>query len=422
MQRWAAALLAVGCLAVSGCRGDRLIDVPEVEESELPPYLPPIPDPDPEPSDTRDTTPTPAPVGLADPTKGKDRTDLGPAPLDLPIRGLIAFPIRNEAALEGVIRDIYTPGSPFFRRYMTLEEWQLRHAPRPEDVEVVVDWLRSGGLEVPRRASNGLLIQFTGTVQQFNDLFDGQLRLIERPSAQQGGNAPHQVVGLTEGISVPKFVADRIAAVAAADIAVEEGQLTPEAETPPSPPPANVEEAYTPQQIWRAYNVDGLMARGHRGAGVKLGIAVGASFRKQDLEDFWNMFGVPRALPTVVETMESPITRYREVPLNTEWAGAMAPDAELILYTAPDARMTASIFNFNEAIGRGEVHVLSTSFARREDGEPRAVHEAYGRSCMMAAAIGMTVVAAAGTPWAWTPRPRAPTARRWVAPSCSWTG
>lgn len=69
-----------------------------------------------------------------------------------------------------------------------LEEWTLHHAPRAADVEVVIDWLRSGGLDVPRRATNGLLIQFTGTVQQFNDLFDGELRLIERPSAQQGGN------------------------------------------------------------------------------------------------------------------------------------------------------------------------------------------------------------------------------------------
>ncbi len=387
--------LGVVCLVLAaGCRdADEVRSIPQ---DAFLPYLPQFTGEDPEPAPPGDVTPTPTPAGLASPTGGKDRTDLGPAPLDMPIRGLIAFPIRREAQLEALIRDIYTPGHPLFRRYMTAEEWELRHAPRQEDVDLVVEWLRSGGLEVPRRTVNGLVLQFTGTVEQFNRLFSAELRLIERPSAQQGGNAPHQVVGLTEGVTVPKFVADRIASVAAADIAVADGEIRNEAMGPPSPPPDNVEDALTPQQVWRAYNVEPLHARGHRGAGVRLGVVVGASFREQDLRDFWNMFGVPRELPRVVYTMERPLTRYREVPLNTEWAGAMAPEAELILYSGPDARMTSMIFNFNEAVGRNEVSVITTSFARREDGEPRAVHEAYHRACMQGAALGITIVSAGG--------------------------
>jgi kumamolisin len=54
------------------------------------------------------------------------------------------------------------------------------------------------------------------------------------------------------------------------------------------------------------------------------------------------------------------------------------------------------VYNFNEAIGRGEVDVITDSFAHREDSEPRAVREQYDHAATMAAALGITVSAATG--------------------------
>jgi len=105
---------------------------------------------------------------------------------------------------------------------------------------------------------------------------------------------------------------------------------------------------------------------------------------------------VSRDRPRVIETMEPPATRYRETTLDVEWAGAMAPRAELIVYLGPDARNTSMLYTLNEAIARGEVDVITDSFAHREDSEPRATEEAYNHAAMMAPALGITVVGASG--------------------------
>jgi kumamolisin len=145
-----------------------------------------------------------------------------------------------------------------------------------------------------------------------------------------------------------------------------------------------------------AYGLTPLYQKGFRGKGAKLGVIIGAGFRWKDLRAFWKIFGVQRADPTVVMTMEEPGTRYREGQLDVEWASVMAPEADVFVYMGPDARNTSMIYTFNEAIARGEVSVLTDSFAHREDSEPKAVHEQYNASAMMAAALGITVAAASG--------------------------
>ena len=321
-------------------------------------------------------------------------TDKGPAAPTDPIRGLISFPIRNRAELKARIDDIYDPRSPNFRRYMTPEEWIAQHAPTEKDVGTVVDWLKSRGFAVPRTARNRLLIQFTGTVGTFNETFGTQVRVLERKSPQVG-NEPHDVFGFDGRITAPKFVADRIDGVVALDLPADTRPLPPE--DPPSRElPADLSAGLSPAQIARAYNFDTLYQRGFRGRGVKLGVNVGAGFKLRDARAFWRIFGTEREDPRIIQTMEPPSTRYRETQLDVEWAGAMAPEAELVVYMGPDARNTSMLYTFNEAIGRGEVHVLTNSFAHREDAEPRGVRVQYGNSAMMAAAIGMTVVSAGG--------------------------
>ncbi len=366
---------------------------PQPPPPEPPPPLPPPPPPPPPPGNV-DPTPTPAPDGIPGPLPGVYR-DLGVAPPSDLIRGLLSFPIRNEEELERSVEAMYDPASPRFRRYYTPQEWMARHAPYEQDVNLVADWLRSRGMQVPRIATNRLLLQFTGTVAQFNAAFGVELRVLERKSPQ-GGNPPHPVYGLTTGLNAPKFVEERIAAVVAADLAAEVGTLPPEMGQPSTEPPADIERGLTPQQIARAYDFEPLFRRGFTGQGVKLGVTVGAGFRDRDILSFWKAFGIERTPPRVIQTMEPPATRYRETTLDIEWAGAMAPGAELVVYQGPDARNTSMIYTFNEAIAQGEVDVITTSFAHREDSEPRPVHQAYGASALMAASLGITVVAASG--------------------------
>jgi kumamolisin len=357
------------------------------------PQVDPPPDPDPQ-AEVLDPTPIPTPDGVPGPLPGV-YTDKGPAPETDRIRGLVSFPIREQAELERRIADMYRPGGPDFRKYMTPQEWMEKHAPHLKDVTVVTDWLKSEGMEVPFVATNRLLVQFVGTVSQFNKAFGVTLRVLERKSPQ-GGNDPHDVYGLTESINAPTFVKERVHAVVALDLPAETGTLPGEFGQPSTEKPNPLSRGLTPQQVASAYGLDSLYRQGHRGQGAKLGVVIGASFRWKDLRAFWKMFDIEREDPKVIQTMEPPVTRYREGTLDVEWAAAMAPEAEVLVYMGPDARNTSMLFTYNEAIGRGEVNVITTSFAHREDSEPKAVHEAYSHASTMAAALGITVAAASG--------------------------
>ena len=353
---------------------------------DLPDVLPDFPPEELEPTIPIDGIPAPL---------GDVYVDEGPAPVDGSFRALIGFPIRNENELEQAIMDIYNPQSPNFRDYFTRDEWMAAFAPQQIDPHLVKLWIESQGMQVNFTASNRLLLQFSGTVQQFNDAFQTELHIMERENPQ-AGNPPIPVYGTLGPLTVPTWVSERITGIITADLPASTNPLPGEAGSIVDDPPSNINNGRTPTQITHAYEVDELYALGYHGQGVKIGVTVGATFKFKDVQSFWQSLGVSRAAPQIVNTMEPPATRYLESTIDTEWAGAMAPSADLVVYQGPDARNTSMVYTFNEAIGRAEVDVITDSFAHREDSEPKAVREQYHHAARMAAALGITVTAATG--------------------------
>jgi kumamolisin len=355
-------------------------------QGELPDELPSF--------DPAELEPVPVVEGVPQPLPGV-YMDKGPAASDTEMRGLIAFAMRDKAILEEKVAHMYDPAHPSFRKYMTTEAWMAAHGPNELDAHLVKLWLESQGFQVPRVATNRLLLEFTGTVGQFNAAFKTTLHIMARDNWLPW-SPDFDVLGTIEPLHVPLWVAQRIAGIASADLAAEKGALSAEGGGVVVAPPPNPSTGRAPANILKAYDIDDLHALGHRGQGTKIGVTVGATFRFKDLQSFWQSFGIARADPIVVQTMEPIVTRYLETTLDVQWAGAIAPAAELIVYSGPDSRNTSMVYTFNEAIARNEVDVITNSFAHREDGEPYAVRVQYHDSALMAAALGITVVAAAG--------------------------
>ena len=393
----------LACVALAGCRdAGRTSSVP-IPEPE--PVVPPVESVTVAPPE--EMAEAPRPVGTAPPVPPKRDGSIGaPAPMpgvyedkgeakrDEKLRGLLALPIRDLAGLEAELQEMYTPGHPRFRDYYTPAEFNARHAPFESDVAVVTSWLKQSGFEIFGVASNRLLIYFRGTVGQFNDAFGVKVRVLDRKSPQMG-NPHHEVFGLTEEVKTPPEIQSRILSLVALDLDIPDERVGPDA-TPTVGLPANIKDGYTPQQIARGYGIDKLHAQGFKGRGQKLGVIVGGTYQKKTARHFWKLFGIQRADPVDVEIIGQPQLRIREAQLDVEWAGALAPDAELVVYHSPDARNTSMIYTYNEVMARGEVEVVTTSFAHREDSEPRAVRYQYHYSSMAGAALGMTICAASG--------------------------
>ncbi len=337
-----------------------------------------------EPEDKPDGLPSPLPgvyddQGEADPADG--------------VRALIGFPTRNRGALEDLVVEMYDPQSPGYGEYMTVAEWMADHSPPQEDFDLVKTWLAQQGFTVNFEASNRMVLQFSGTVGDFNETFKTTLHICLRKNPQQG-NPPFPVYCTLTSFTLPKFVADRTTGLLTADLPADVGMLPGEAGAVISDPPGP--GGFSPNQIAVAYDVDDVYNTGHKGEGQTIGVVAAATFHKKDLQTFWMSFGITRSLPTRVELMEPVITRITETILDTQWSSSMAPGADVITYEGPDARNTSLVYVFNEAIARGEVTVLTDSFAHREDSEPKPVRDQYDHSALMAAALGITVVSASG--------------------------
>jgi len=336
--------------------------------------------------------PTQKPDGLPSPLPGV-YDDQGEAPEDYGFRALIGFANRDRAALEQKVVNMTDPAHKDFQKWMTVEQWMTAHAPHQADYDLIKAWLASRGMTVSYEAKNRLLVAFKGTVKDFNETFKTKLHICMRKNPQVG-NPPFAVYCTLDQFVLPKFVADRTTGLIAADLPAPEGTLPNEGgaiiDEPPGP------NGYGPPQIAGAYEFNALYQAGFTGQGQKIGVVGAATFHAKDLQTFWKSFGIARAMPTTIDLMEPVVTRITETILDTQWSSAMAPGAEVIVYQGPDNRNTALLYAWNEAIALGEVSVLTTSFAHREDSEPKPLRHQYDESALMGAALGITLLSASG--------------------------
>lgn len=336
--------------------------------------------------------PTDKPDGLPSPLPGV-YDDLGPAAPDAGFRALIGFPTRQRALLEDRVALMYAPGSPLFRGYMTVEAWMAEHAPDPGDVGLVENWLRAQGFTIDFEAKNRLLVQFSGTVAGFNATFKTTLHVCLRKNPLWD-DPPFPVYCTLDRFTLPKFVAERTNGLATADLPAEKGELTAEVGEIVADPPGP--EAYGPRAFYGAYDMQPLFEAGFNGRGSSLGVVAAGTYHAIDLQIFWKSFGVVRALPKRIAVMEPVFERVTETALDVQWASAMAPGADVVVYEGPDARNTSLLFTWNHAIASNAVEVLTFSFAHREDSEPKPLRHQYDESALMGAALGMTLVSASG--------------------------
>lgn len=307
-------------------------------------------------------------------------------------RALIMFPIHGETSLAGTIEMLYTPSSPQFRNYLRYEEWMARFAPPESDIAAVRQWIESHGMKVARVAHNRLLLQYTGTVGQWNAAFDTELHRVRR----RAGTWRNPAYAPLKELAVPQPLVGKIKRLILPDLALDDSVLGPDNNPIVKTPPPNVSSKIVPAQLARTYGVSELYAQGYRGTGMTFGIIGDTMFRVSDAQSMWQTFGIQRKDPIRYDTMEPQQVHDLEPAIDVQLAGGLAPEAELIFYSGPDNSDTSLLYTFNEAIGQAKAQVLSDSFAHAEYTTPISVARGYNESAMMAAALGITVVSASG--------------------------
>ena len=268
------------------------------------------------------------------------------------------------------------------------EEFARAFGAHPDDLVRVREFAQAHQLTVRSEAVGPRLVRLVGTVAAFEATFGVAL---ER-WAYTGGTYR----GRVGPIRIPDELRDIVLGVFGLDD-------RPQARTHfrIRRAPAEGDHVYTPPQVAAAY----AFPSGTDGSGVTIGfLELGGGYSPADLTSYFHELGVapPTITPVSVDGATNapdgnPEGPDGEVQLDLEVAGSIAPGAALVAYFAPNT--DAGFLDGLSAAVHDTVHrpsVISISWGGPEDSWTAQARNALNSVCEDAAAMGVTVLVAAG--------------------------
>jgi subtilase family serine protease len=113
----------------------------------------------------------------------------------------IALPMHNQAGLTALLHDIYNPGSPNYRHYLSVAEFTARFGPATADYASAVQFFRAQGLRIIATSANRYIIDASGSVADIERTFHTTLGLYRHPTENRFFIAPDRELSLS--LSVP---------------------------------------------------------------------------------------------------------------------------------------------------------------------------------------------------------------------------
>jgi kumamolisin len=261
----------------------------------------------------------------------------------------------------------------------------------PRDVELVRSTLESLGITVGSSDLASRRLRISGTVATMSRVFGVELSAVTSLAAD-GSPADHR--HRTGGLMVPATLDGVITAVlglddrpqARAEFRVAEARA--------------VSVSYTPIELGQIYR----FPPGTDGSGETIAIIeLGGGFAQAELTAYFASLGITGPTVTAVgvdgaknQPGRDPAGADGEVLLDIEVAGALSPGAELIVYFAPntDAGFVDAV---SEAAHAATTPTsMSISWGQNEDAWTEQARRALDDAFLDAAALGITVTAAAG--------------------------
>lgn len=286
-------------------------------------------------------------------------------------------------------------------RRLTREEYAAKYGADPAAAEKVRRFGIEQGLSVNDAASNltRRTIVLQGTAAAMQKAFVVDLKQYEY--RDRDGFTQH-FRGRQGSLMIPSTLADSIEAVLGLDNRLQAtahfrkiGALGSHAAAE-----RKTEKSFTPVQVAKLYN----FPKDATGTGQTIGIIeLGGGYQTSDLQQYFKKLG--RTAPSIVAVSVDGATSSpgdpngpdAEVMLDVEVAAAVAPDAKIAMYFAPntdrgfqDALTTAIHDTTNNP------SVISISWGASESTWTQQAMQAFDQSCQAAAILGVTVTVASG--------------------------
>ena len=331
--------------------------------------------------------------------------DQGAAPDSMSARRmllLLSGAPEQQAALQQLLDEQQTPGSPNFRRWLTPAEFGQQFGAADADLQTITAWLQQQGFQVDRVASAKNVIEFSGNAGQVRQTFGTAIHKYLVAGKEYWANAsdpqiPQALTPVVRGlVSLNNFPRKPLSRhIGAFSRDVSSGKVTPLLTGSGSS-----FYALAPADFATIYTTAPLLQAGNSGAGQVIALVGVSNINLQDVASFRTLFGLGAGNTSVVLDGPDPGIvpgDESESVLDVEWASAVAPGASVVLVSAQDTETTSGLdLAALHILENNMTGVMSESYGACEAELGTAGNQFMQTLWQQAGAQGITVTVSSG--------------------------
>ncbi|KRE88667.1 peptidase S53 [Frateuria sp. Soil773] len=305
-------------------------------------------------------------------------TDMGLAATGQRATVTLVLRLHDQAALESYIRQTVTPGSPHYHQFLSTGQFADKYGASDAQIAQVQAFLRAQGLQgtvLPNR----MAIRTSGTLGQFGRIFQAPIHSYVSPATGRTFHRPATALVLPPALAGTVLLATGLDneraylshRISAPKIAGRQPSLNALARKAGSGNPTATGEPgnYTVGDVANLYDINPLYARGITGRGSTIAIVTLSNFDPADAEAYWSGIGLatkPHRITQIhVDGGGAIDGGSGETALDVEQSGGLAPDADVLVYDAPNAG-NGFTDAFMQAVADNRADSISTSWGSPE--------------------------------------------------------
>jgi len=129
-------------------------------------------------------------------------TALGRLPAANRLNLIIGLQVRNQAALDTLLQELYDPASTNFHRYLTQDQFTANFGPTEADYQAIINFAKTNGLQVDRTYDNRRMVDVSAAVPDIEKAFQVTLRTYFDPIEQRQFYAPDVEASLDPSLPI----------------------------------------------------------------------------------------------------------------------------------------------------------------------------------------------------------------------------
>ncbi len=327
------------------------------------------------------------------PSRALAAQDLGPLAADRRLDAVtLRFNLsaRQSAALDQLLADQANPASPRYRHWLTPEQYATQFGLASADLEAVKAWLVAQGLTVTEVARSHSFITVAGSVSQVEHAFATSMHSLSLDGETHFSNVSDP--------ALPTALAKVVSGVTGLNDFRLKPHLRVRSIAAPKPDftsSISGKHFIAPGDFYTIYDLSPLLSNSVNGNGITIAVVGQTDLSLADVAAFRTASGLSQNPPTVrlfgtdpgISTLD-----VDEAQLDVEWAGAVAPAANILYVNATDV-LAGSM---TQAIDNNLAPIITVSYGNCESGFGSSNIATFQGLFRQANAQGQTIVGPSG--------------------------